>query len=332
MTMAHPNTELNLIGLSPTVLDVWAGLTDVADIDSIRVGHFFEPFSLERVTPNRFTVFLERSLVDSAFVPARNLGVMAQNQMRDEQGTWAMGIFRSNSDGFGDDIGDFGEWAATGRINRQLWYDDSGESLRLVHIGGAYSFRDADNRQSRFRSQPEARVGSVILGNVPAFVDTGNMPTNNFQLFGLEAAWVEGAFSTQAEYIWAPVDVLGAPNVLMQGWYGQVSYFLTGEHRPYKQANGTFDRVVPHRSFAPGGQGGNTTGPGAWEVAARVSFLDLNDESISGGELTDFTFGANWYLNPFLHVSFNYIHVLLESAPIGNSDADIFAMRASYDF
>lgn len=315
----------------PNFLDVWVGMTDVEGIDSIRVGHFFEPFSLERVTPNRFTVFLERSLIDSAFAPARNLGAMAQNEMSDEMGTWAIGGFRTNSDGFGDDVGDFGEYAVTGRATRLLRYDDSCDSLSMLHFGGSYSFRDADNRVSRFRSQPEARVGAVLVNNVPNFVDTGNIATENFQLFGLESAWVEGPLSMQAEYMWAPVNVINGPTALMQGCYGQVSYFLTGEHRPFKKSNAVFDRVIPKRNFVPSGKGRIAEGPGAWEVAARLSHLDLNDGNVVGGRITDLTVGTTWYMNPFLHVTTNYVHAFLDRNA-AKSNADIFGFRVNFDF
>lgn len=43
-------------------------------------------------------------------------------------------MFRTNSDGLGDDVGDFGEQAVTGRVTRLLWYDDSCESLSLLHF------------------------------------------------------------------------------------------------------------------------------------------------------------------------------------------------------
>ena len=316
----------------PNFLDVWVGMSDVEGIDSVRIGHFFEPFSLERVTPNRFTVFLERSLIDSAFVPARNLGLMAQNEMADQLGTWAIGGFRTNSDGFGDDVGDSGEYSLTSRVTRLLYYDDSCESLSMLHVGGSYSFRDADNRISRFRSQPEARVGAVALGNVPNFVDTGNIPTENFQLFGLEAAWAEGPFSTQGEYIFAPVNVINGPSVLMQGYYYQVSYFLTGEHRPFKKSTAVFDRVIPKRNFIPSGKGRVAQGPGAWQIAARLSHLDLNDGSITGGRLTDLTFGTTWFLNPFLHVSTNYVRAFLDRPVANASNADIFGFRVNFDF
>ncbi len=59
----------------PRFLDVWIALTDIPIIRNVIVGHFFEPFSLERYSPNRFITFNERSLADT-FAPARNMGLM----------------------------------------------------------------------------------------------------------------------------------------------------------------------------------------------------------------------------------------------------------------
>jgi phosphate-selective porin OprO and OprP len=317
----------------PSFLDVWAGLKDVAGIDQIRVGHFFEPFSLERYTPNRFMWFLERSLIDQAFAPARNTGIMANDEMPDEMGTWAIGVFRTNSDGFGDDVGDGGEYAVTGRVTRLMWYDDSCNDLHLLHVGAGYSYRDADEVQSRFQAQPEARVGAVTTDNVPFFVDTGDIPTDYFQLGGLEVAWVNGPLSMQTEYVIAPVHTLAGDDLLLQGWYAQASYFLTGEHRPYNKSKGVFDRVMPKHDLVPCGDSSRPTdGCGALEVAARLSHLDLNDEGIEGGRLTDFTVGTNWYLNPFMHVSFNYVRAFLDDPATGDSNADIFGSRVTYEF
>ena len=44
-----------------------------------------------------------------------------------------------------------------------------------------------------------------------------------------------------------------------------------------------------------------------WELAARYSYLTLNDHNIHGGRLVDLTLGVNWYLNPNLRVMWNYV-------------------------
>lgn len=55
--------------------------------------------------------------------------------------------------------------------------------------------------------------------------------------------------------------------------------------RPYSE----FFRVRTNRGIA--------TGPGAWEIAARFSTINLSDGNVQGGRLNDVTLGVNWYLN-----------------------------------
>ncbi len=55
-------------------------------------------------------------------------------------------------------------------------------------------------------------------------------------------------------------------------------------------------------------------GSGAWEVAARISSLDLDDDGTDGGELDDLTFGVNWYLNPNTRLMLDYILADLDPA------------------
>src|SRR5262249_32415273 len=53
--------------------------------------------------------------------------------------------------------------------------------------------------------------------------------------------------------------------------------------------------------------GGVTYGWGAWEVAARYSYLNLNDGPVRGGVMGGTTLGLNWYLNSNLKVQFEYL-------------------------
>lgn len=50
----------------------------------------------------------------------------------------------------------------------------------------------------------------------------------------------------------------------------------------------------------------------AWEIAARLSYVDLNDGSgstrIQGGEMNGVTLALNWYLNNNLNVMFDYAY------------------------
>jgi phosphate-selective porin OprO/OprP len=316
----------------PSFLDVFAGMNDLPYVGHVRIGHFFEPFSLERITRNRFTTFMERALPDQPFAPARNLGIMIFDWSDDEMMTWHLGTFYVNSDVWGDAVGDSHGHSVTGRMTRLLWYDEPSGGRYYFHVGGGYSFRGSDHKRVRYRAQPEARLGSATP-NIPFFVDTGDIPANFNQLFNIESAWIRGPWSAQAEYFWVPVDRIDGPNPSFEGWYFQTTYFLTGEHRPYNRKDGTMDRVYPHEDFfRVNTPAGICTGKGAWEVAFRVSHLDLDSQGINGGKVTDLTVGLNWYMNPWTRVTTDWVHSFLDRAPGGNSHADLWGIRMGFEF
>ncbi|MFM7206214.1 MAG: OprO/OprP family phosphate-selective porin [Planctomycetaceae bacterium] len=337
----------------PSFLDNYLEWTELPYLQHIRAGHYFEPFSLERVTPNRNTTFMERSLVDT-FAPARNMGVMAYGTTENERATWAIGTFRTNSDNVGNDSFDSGQ-ALTMRGTVLPWWDEGSDGRFYLHLGAGYSYRDAYQKQVRFRNTPEIRKQqpSGVFGPVgppspsnyingvpgpfaPIFVDTGFIAANNFQLFDPEFALVFGPWSLQSEYAFAVVDQIGGPNLFFNGYTAQVSYFLTGEHRPYDRKLGFYDRLRPYEDFfrVRTADRGIHTGLGAWEIAARFSNIVLNDKNIHGNNLTDFTVGLNWYLNPHARWKFNYIRAFLDDtrSRSGNSMTDAYGMRIDFDF
>ena len=70
---------------------------------------------------------------------------------------------------------------------------------------------------------------------------------------------------------------------------------LTGESRPYSAGNVSNPKPA--------------NGYGAVELAARYSTLDLDDGPIGGGRQHDWTFGANWYLTPYMKLQANYVRL-----------------------
>ena len=116
-------------------------------------------------------------------------------------------------------------------------------------------------------------------------------------------------------------ELAGDPTFV--GSYAYASWFLTGEHRNYSRRSGVFDRLRPDSPF-----GGEDGGPGAWEIVARWSFLDLNDENVAGGEVTDLTAGLNWYINSNFRLMNNFVHSDVEDA--GTYDG--FSTRFQCDF
>jgi len=293
--------------------DVYLGLIKLPVIGNIRIGHFKEPFSLEELTSNKFITFMERSSVN-VFAPARNTGLMLYKPALNERVTWAAGVFR-DTDKFGKDVGDDG-YAFTGRVTALPWYEEKG--WKLLHIGAAYSHREANGDTVQFKGKPDANLA-------PDFVDTGKFDADQMDLVGAEAALVYGPASLQAEFVNAMVETPGGSDPSFSAYYVMGSYFLTGEYRPYETATAAFCRVKPNRNFlAEGG------GIGAWEVAARYAYLDLTDEDVDGGELRTIDAGLNWYLNPNMRIMWNY--TFADADEKYESNANIFQMRFQVDF
>ena len=315
----------------PSFMDVQMTIHDLPLLGNLRVGQWRQPFGMDELTSVRELTFLERSL-PFAFAPFRQIGIGAYDTCFDESTTWALSGFRYPTDFYGGNVGDQGGYALAGRVTHLLWYDESTD--RLLHLGGDFFWANPSNNLSRFRSTPEVFVwessGTFApppgLDRVPAFVDTGDIATSDFNVLNAELAASFGRLYMQSELRYATVNRSDGENVAFTSLYAQAAYLLTGETRPYNRANGVFGRIKPLRDF------GDCGGWGAWELAGRWSYLDLNDERIRGGQLNDVTLGLNWYLNRYTKFQFNYIHAFLDNDRWGQSDADIAALRAQLDF
>ncbi|MCF6285683.1 MAG: porin, partial [Candidatus Hydrogenedentes bacterium] len=281
--------------------DVYLAMSNLPVVGNVKLGHIKEPFSLEEQTSGKYLTFMERAL-PNALVQGRNTGVLLHDQVLEDRMTWALGFFRT-ADDFGNGSDD-GDYAVTARITGLPWYADEGR--KLLHLGVAYShhFR---NGPLRFNARPEAHLSDF------SYLDTGVFETDDMELFGLEAAYKQGPFSLQGEYIRSDVTSVRRTNLdffrfrdeddlTFDGYYVAASYVLTGEDRPYDRKSGAFVRLKPRNNFSLKEDGGW----GAFELALRFSNLDLNDGLIRGGEEDNWTAALNWYLNPHSRISMSY--------------------------
>ncbi len=324
----------------PRFLDVWIAMTDLPLIRNLIVGHYFEPFSLERYSPNRFITFNERSLADS-FAPVRNMGAMTYGHALEERLTWAFGFFRSNSDDYGEDVSFEDGYASTAHATFLAWFEELNEyQLSLLHLGGSFSYRLPGDDPVRYAARPSVRMSQQGVGGVPNFVDTGDiLDARHTLLYGVDTAWVHGPFSIQAELIQAEVNRRQNDNATFRGGYIFGSYFLTGESRSYSPTSilgrfreGIFQRVTPRSNVFDRTTGTGWTGCGAIELATRWAFIDLNDAGIEGGYLEDMTYGVTWYLNPYTKGMFNYVRPTLKDPKNGESMADMFSVRFQFEY
>jgi len=329
----------------PTFTDVWMEVTQLPVVGNVRVGQWKQPMGLETVTSVRFQTFMERSVLFQTFEPFRHIGIGTYDHAEDEMSTWAFSIFKTGNDQFGNDIGDNAGISVAGRLTYLPWYEQTDDgSLYYLHLGSAFWHGNPGNDKFRYATIPEFFVGAfgssagnalgtskVPLPNeangTPPFVDTGTFNVNSFTHYGTEVLWVQGPFSLQSEAMLAIVNPKDNKTQMhYKGAYLFASYFLTGESRPYDRKAGALDRVKPLDDFKSG------CGWGAWELASRLSYIDLNDGDIHGGRMIDFTVGTNWYLNPNTKFQLNYIKSNLSNPTFGKSHAAMFGARVQVDF
>lgn len=327
----------------PTFTDVWVEQTKVPFFGNIRIGQWKQPFGLETVSSFRYTTFMERSVLFQPFTPFRHIGIGFYDHSDDLTTTWAASAFRSGQDQYGATLSSDGGYGTSERLTWVPSWECDGKNY--VHLGAGHFFNSPPSDSVNFRTIPEFFIGASGAGAVgtsgqavpggangtPFFVSTGNLSVPCYNVLGSELLWVEGPVSLQSEAMVNLVNQTSGSTAVLPGAYAQMGYFLTGEHRPYDRKTGSIDRVIPKSNL---GFNGTTchSGMGAWEVAGRWSYLDLNDSAIRGGTIMDYTAGVNWYWNPYTKMVFNYVHAVSDTAAFPKAESDMFGVRAQLDF
>ena len=214
-----------------------------------------------------------------------------------------------------------------------------------LHIGGDAEFLvqpphnlTANTQTLTLSDRPELRIDPTALISTGALANVSGA-----QVYSAEAAGTYGPLFVQGEYFWYNVDRnanLGLPNTSLKftGGYAEASYVLTGETHTYNPGSAAYNGIVPANPFSL-----TNGGWGAWEVAGRVSTVNLNDQlasanGVAGGRQTVYTAGLNWYVNRNIRFMLNYLHgdIAKQVSATNFTDAgakfDAVAMRTQIAF
>lgn len=270
-------------------------------------GHRRPGDSFDSKTPRHHLVFQERATLIEAFGHNRYIGMSF--------------LYHANKYNF--DVGIFGSGPADNPNNKEQFITSASLALtpinsvgRLVHIGGSYS-RFTTLQGVQFNPRPGTYVTDQRL------VDTGLMGNANaYSKLGADLALSFKRFTSQAELQKVTVERDGARDLTFGGYYFQFGYFLTPDYRSYR--DGGFRKV---NVGTP--QGGS--GKGAVEVAARYSYLSLDDKDIFGGVQKDLSLALNWYPNKRIRFSLN--HIIVDVQKSGSiEDPKITQVRTQITF
>ena len=317
-----------------------------------RAGNFEPLNGMEQISSSNYVTTLERASFNEAFLNNRRLGAAIgwhdqADEVRVDFGLFANHAIDSSLDNDG--------WQASVRAT---WAPAIGEGR--LHLGASLQLREfssnnggiastssggfAVNQLARYRTRPGSALTDV------RFVDTTSFAASSDRVFGLEAAAIFPGFYAAGEMQWlnanayAPgsratgLDAFTNSNTALtpagdpsfSGGYAEIGWFITGETRGF--GKGLWQRTRVRNPVSRGGMG-------AWQLAARYDWLDLNDSDLTNATTTDFSsgattlaalnsrlgrggsqssliFGVNWQPIDYVRLMVNWNHTMIEGGPL----------------
>ncbi len=348
------NMTLNFDGSTVKFNDVWLGASaemgGVIDRASVRVGQFTPPTSLDDA-PNYGTldnnVFMESALATSAFsTPSQVYGVQLGASVLDSS-MLSVAMYQPSK----QETGNFGNTTHTDRLGgsvRATFVPVRADDT-VLHLGAVGRYQSVNkngagnaaySQTNLFSTAPEMQSrqvnGSVATGSTynNLLLNTGSLRIASYNVGTLEALGIWGPISVEGEYYRTSVQRVPvvsvdktANNLRLGGGHLQAAYVLTGESRGYDFATGTLRNPKPADKC------------GAWEIAARYSFVNLNDQDVNGGSEHNATVGLNWFVNDNVRLAANYIRANIRpgtrtgiTSVLPKRQLDIFGLRAAVTF
>jgi phosphate-selective porin OprO/OprP len=321
----------------------------------VRAGKFKSFVGLERLQSGSDLKFLERSYVTNAILPNRDLGVTVHGDVLGSRLNYAFGIVNGVADGGNISTGaEFdGDKELTGRLFATPFKESDSALAGLgFGIGATYT----DFQGERNLDWTNTSSADATRNGLPSYVTEGQQAFFRYNT----AAVADGKrfrVSPQANYYYGPLGLIAeyarvsqdvslltsttsnTNTVISPGtnktlhhdaWQIAASYLLTGE-------DASFKGVKPKRDFDP-----DKGGWGAWELVARYSEIELDDDtfrnpagtaftgayadlSTSAKKAQTWTGGVNWYLNQNVKLAVNYEQTKFE----GGAGIGITAINAA---
>ena len=312
----------------------------------VRAGKFKSFVGLERLQSGADIKFLERSYVTNAILPNRDLGIAVHGDILGDRLNYAFGLVNGVSDGGIISTGtEFdGRQEVTARLFATPFKNDY-SVLNGLGFGLAATYTDTQGERNL--NFTDTTTADATRNGLPSYLTDGQ---NVFFRYS-SAAVADGQrlrYSPQAYYYSGPLGIIaeyaavrqdvslttgGSPAAGGAGsntnitpntnktlhhsaWQVAVTYLLTGE-------DASFKGMKPKQYFDFG------TGWGAWELVARYSEINLDDDTFRDPTGTSFTGayadlsnsaksarswtgGVNWYLNQNARVALNYSHTTFD--------------------
>ena len=258
----------------------------------------------------------ERSIYAGNLAGNRQVGAMFVGDVFKDRVGYALGLFNGPRRSFQDFNNDNDIFF---HINsRPFLQNDFFTALKYLNVGGDVTagYENNPTQPTSFTTANDETASSVANSLSPTFLAfNSNVVEQGRRIqYGGHLAYFYKSFMLLGEYgggtiNYALANKTTTTGVPVQGWTVQAAYFLTGEELTRR-----VNVVRPLRNF---GYTDGQFGIGAVEVHARFSEMNLGQQVFSAGladpnlwsdkaSATDI--GANWYLNYYTKVYFDWQH------------------------
>jgi len=304
----------------------------------LKFGKFKEPVGLERLQSGANLLFVERAY-PTQLLPNRDAGVQLHGELFSGALNYAAGIFNGVADG---GSGDFetadDEKDVAARLFVHPFRNTSIDGLKGLGLGIAGTFGNQEGALRSFVSPGQQRFFAYRTStatnapNVEGDGDHSRLTPQGYYYWGPFGIFGEYAISGQdVRQVNGGAGAGATAELRHTAWQVAVSYVLTGEENSWRG-------ITPRRPFNPA-----SGGWGAWELTARYSELDLDDDTFpifanpdtSASAARSWSIGVNWHLNRNVKFNVNYAQTDYEGGnlnPITANKEHVILTRAQVSF
>jgi len=287
----------------------------------LRVGKFKTPLGLERLMSANALTFMERAL-PTQLLPNRDIGVEVLGDLGNHTVSYMAAVMNGVSDFASADVDTNDDKELAGRVVIRPLARRTSSPMSGLAVGIAGS-------TGTVKELPVVKSSTLFqpfLSYVDATADGDRVHVSPQAFYYYKSIGVFGEFVRSAQSIRHDA---ASSRISHTAWEVSASYAITGE--PV-----TDGAVRPRHDFDFGG--GHV---GAIQLAARYHTLHVDDDAFTLGltapgssrSANAFTFGVNWYLNPFLKYAFNFERTVFDGDAGGPRPAEnALAFRAQLFF
>lgn len=243
------------------------------DVANIYFGRTKEPFGLEELESSKAISTLRRNFFSDATDADSQTHYGLQLDGFVGPVGWSAAVVNPGDNPTTRDGSD--RLAYTGRVFGNLL----GEGERILHVGAAATDRNLDETET-------LRGFAIRIAETADRIPSASLATRRDRQYGLEALYLDGPFSFQAEHFWRDMTGPGnSPDAEVRSYYLQAAWTITGESRGYKTTDGVPGMITP----APGST--------AIELVAKVERIEFDPDQAVDQVGRAYIIGANVYPN-----------------------------------